>query len=298
MRLVTYNIQYSLGRDGHYDLARIVEAVKDADIIALQEVERYCQRSGDQDQPAEIAALLPEHYWIYGPPVDLDASYRDGEGRLINRRRQFGNMLLSRWPICSSRLYLLPKHGTTNKFNPQYGALEGVVNCPGGPLRIYSLHLGYLSDEERQEQVAVLWQWLRHAPDGGGVWSGFEEKKREHWGLGDGEPPMPREMILLGDFNAPPGSGAYEALVGPKEPYYGRLNARHRLVDSWVAAGHDEAHGVTCPAQPDARGHPDLRVDLGLVSWELAGRVKRAWIDEKADGSDHQPYWFELDWGS
>ena len=38
MKLVTYNIQYSLGKDGNYELERIVEAVHGADIIALQEV--------------------------------------------------------------------------------------------------------------------------------------------------------------------------------------------------------------------------------------------------------------------
>ncbi|MCH8106878.1 MAG: endonuclease/exonuclease/phosphatase family protein, partial [Chloroflexi bacterium] len=39
MKLVTYNIRYSLGKDGAYDLERIVAAVRGADIIALQEVE-------------------------------------------------------------------------------------------------------------------------------------------------------------------------------------------------------------------------------------------------------------------
>jgi exonuclease III len=29
----------------------------------------------------------------------------------------------------------------------------------------------------------------------------------------------------------------------------------------------------------------------------MAGRVRRAWIDEAADASDHQPVYAELDWG-
>ncbi len=36
MNLVTYNTQYSLGKDGRLDLARIADAVRGADIIALQ----------------------------------------------------------------------------------------------------------------------------------------------------------------------------------------------------------------------------------------------------------------------
>ena len=56
--LASYNIQYGTGRDGLYDLARAIEAVKDADIIALQEVERNWKRSGMSDQPAAIAELM------------------------------------------------------------------------------------------------------------------------------------------------------------------------------------------------------------------------------------------------
>ena len=46
MRFVSYNIQYGKGRDGRFDLARIADAVRAADVIALQEVERYWLRVG------------------------------------------------------------------------------------------------------------------------------------------------------------------------------------------------------------------------------------------------------------
>ena len=62
MRLVTYNIRHSLGRDGRYDLARVVRAVEGADVIALQEVERFWPRNGMADQPAEIGVLLPDYH--------------------------------------------------------------------------------------------------------------------------------------------------------------------------------------------------------------------------------------------
>ena len=45
MRFVTYNIQYGKGRDGRFDLRRIADAVREADVIALQEVERYWIRN-------------------------------------------------------------------------------------------------------------------------------------------------------------------------------------------------------------------------------------------------------------
>jgi len=41
MRVVTYNMRFGWGLDGRVDLERIVNSVRDADIIALQEVERF-----------------------------------------------------------------------------------------------------------------------------------------------------------------------------------------------------------------------------------------------------------------
>jgi endonuclease/exonuclease/phosphatase family metal-dependent hydrolase len=62
MRVVSYNIQYSLGRDGVYDLARTVDAVRDADVICLQEVDRHWPRTAMADQAADkvVAATLAE----------------------------------------------------------------------------------------------------------------------------------------------------------------------------------------------------------------------------------------------
>ncbi len=57
MKLVTYNIQYSRGKDGRLDLARIAEAVRGADLVALQEVDRHMPRAEEIDQPARLAEL-------------------------------------------------------------------------------------------------------------------------------------------------------------------------------------------------------------------------------------------------
>jgi endonuclease/exonuclease/phosphatase family metal-dependent hydrolase len=45
IKLVAYNIQYTKGKDYRYDVDRIVQAIKGADVIALQEVERFWKRS-------------------------------------------------------------------------------------------------------------------------------------------------------------------------------------------------------------------------------------------------------------
>ena len=46
MKFVTYNIQYGTGLDGRYDAGRIADAVRGADVIALQEVTRNNPRNG------------------------------------------------------------------------------------------------------------------------------------------------------------------------------------------------------------------------------------------------------------
>lgn len=292
MQLVSYNIQYAKGKDDRINIDRIATAIEAADIIALQEVERNWLRSNMADQPAAIVAKLPMHHWVYGPYFDVDASSVDATGKVLNRRRQFGVMILSRWPILSSRLHILPKFATDPIFNMTAGFLETVIACPGGPLRVYALHLTDVTPAERLVQIERLFEVVRRAPIEGGAWTGYDPA----WQTEGGPSPMPSEAILLGDFNLLPGSPEYEALVGPMDRKfgYGRVNVSHRLVDAWVATGHAEEDGITFPAEP-AKGH-DLacRIDYAFVTLSLVGRLKKCWIDSAAQGSDHQPLWIEL----
>jgi endonuclease/exonuclease/phosphatase family metal-dependent hydrolase len=287
VKLVTYNIQYGLGRDNRYDLARIAREIADADVIALQEVERNWQRSGCVDSPAVLGAQLPEHHWVYGANLDMDASYRDAEGRLVNRRRQFGTMILSRSPIVSSRNHLLPKYGTLTQHSIQQGALEAViVTGRAGPVRVYSLHLSHLSPALRMPQVEALLAIQARAPSEGGAWCGGHPEPHAGWTEGE-MPPMPAEAILMGDYNFTSGTAEYDRMVGPRSERYGRLNRLEGFVDAWVAAGGDEGGGATIP---DGR-----RIDFCFVSSSLAPRVRSARVDDTATGSDHQPLWVELD---
>ncbi len=172
MKLVSYNIQYGIGKDGNVNLSRIAEEIGDADVIALQEVERFNSETGMTDQVADLSVLFPEHYVVYGPGLDLDASYRDDNENLVNRRRHFGNMLLSKTPILSSRNHLLPRFGLVEQLTLQRSMIEGVINCDLGLIRIYSVHLGHSSAEEREGQIGYLMDVLHIAPDQGGAWSG------------------------------------------------------------------------------------------------------------------------------
>jgi endonuclease/exonuclease/phosphatase family metal-dependent hydrolase len=287
MLLVSYNIQFGRGRDGRFDLARIAGELAGADVVALQEVDRFWRRSGLVDQPAELARGLGMAHWIYGPGVDL-ALQAAGADAPTGARRQFGNMLLARTPWLWSRNHLLPKYASTGPLSLQRSALEGVLRTASSALRIYSVHLTHLSAETRLPQVRRLLALHRDAcREGAPITAGAP---KEEW-VDEGLPvAMPREAIMMGDFNMEADSPEYACLAGPVSPYGGRITNPDGFVDAWVSAGHAEGDGATA----DIHGRP-ARLDYCFVSTALAGGVRDVRIDEAATGSDHQPVWLDID---
>ena len=285
MKCVSYNIQYGLGSDGCYDLARIAGEIAAADIIALQEVDRFWKRSGMVDSPAVIAEHLPQYHWVYGANLDIDASYKDAD-RIVHRRKQFGTMILSRWPILSSRNHLLPKWGDRTHHSIQQGMLEAVIGTPLGALRVYSVHLSHLCPETRLPQVTVMQQIIERALSEGGAWCGGHPEPASGW-IEESEPPMPDSYLVMGDMNFGPASEEYAQLIGPISPAHGRLTLRTGCLDAWVVAGHKEDSGITHP-------NAHRRIDHCLISADLAPQVKSSWIDDSATGSDHWPVWVEF----
>lgn len=283
MLLASYNIQYGYGRDGRYDLKRTIDVVAVADIIALQEVERNWRRTRMDDQPALIGGWLPDRYWAFAPELDVDASTRDASGQVVNRRRQHGQMIVSRWPILSSRMFILPKLDVGDQLNFVTGALEAVIDVPSGPLRVYSVHLGYVSSEERLVQAAAVREIVHRAPQEGGVWSG-RDADAEHWQTNDAAPPMPKSAVLFGDFNAEAGTEEMRLLTGDADP----------LADVWRHLN-GEAASVTFRADAGRGVSKGLHIDHALVTPDLLPRLRRCWIDQASEASDHQPVWVEVD---
>lgn len=289
MKFASYNIQFGTGKDGNVDLERIAGELGDADVIALQEVERFNSTTGMVDQVAAFSKLFPTHYVTYGAGVDLDASYKDDAGHVVNQRRQFGNMLLSKTPIISSRNHLLPKYGLVGPLALQRSALEGVIDCELGLIRVYSVHLGHAAAPERTKQISALLRIVRNAPRYGGVWSGKHVGK--HWTKDGPQPPMPSPALMMGDFNLEPHSREYEQLVGPMDEKHGRLTRIDGIIDIWTHLKHplDGPETKTCP---DEKG--DMRIDYAFATLDLAMKSKLMQVDHEAQGSDHQPIFVEF----
>jgi endonuclease/exonuclease/phosphatase family metal-dependent hydrolase len=291
VKIVSYNIHYAIGKDDRYDLERVVDAVRGADIIALQEVERHYDTPRSPSQPEDIGALLPDYYWVYDAAFDVDCSERRADGRVDNRRRQHGQMLLCRWPILARRYFPLPRIYIASEFNMQMGVLEGIVDTPGGALRVYNLHFGSVAAAERELQAGSVLELVREAPARGGAWSGPNgEFSERDWCAGNPEPPMPAAAIVLGDFNMVPGSTEYQMLCGATDNDGAPL-----LTDLWALLnpGRKAVSWHSNPSKPGPAGSALL--DYCLASPKLAARARTCWIDSAAAGSDHQPLWAEFD---
>jgi endonuclease/exonuclease/phosphatase family metal-dependent hydrolase len=285
MKLASYNIQYGFGLDGKYDLERIVRNVEDADIIALQEVTRGSPANGGVDMVAAIEELLPDHFSAYGPAFDLHAGTAVIEGRTISVRHQFGNMVLSRWPILSTRMLLLPRSRTVNKLNLQRGATEAVIETPSGALRVYSVHLDHVSPDERIAQISYLRDRVHGFVLEGGTLTGGAE-------IGLVDPPLPDDYVLMGDFNMVPESPEYIACVGAKDGFYGRSARFGTPTDALEAVGwhRRDRYSWMDSVDPDKRMH----LDYCFISSGLVSRLKSASVDVAAEGSDHFPVWVEI----
>ncbi len=284
MRILSYNIQYGRGIDDRYDLGRACERIRGADIACLQEVEQHWQRSGDVDQPAEIARLLPEYYSVYGSSFDVDASYRDGSGRIVNRRRRHGNLILSRWPILSTRTYNLPKQHYHDRFNMQMSCVEAVITTGSRDLRVYSYHAGYLESPERQAQVAAFAERFGRAPAEGGAWSGKTDIDGFDWGHDEPAPPMPASAVVCGDFNS-----------NPRSPEFALLLELTGLVDCWAVADPDKANSPTRKRAHGDDWHSRGKIDHILVTPDLVDAIAGVAIDDECAASDHKPVELVLD---
>ncbi|MBP1969392.1 endonuclease/exonuclease/phosphatase family metal-dependent hydrolase [Virgibacillus natechei] len=97
MKVMTYNIRHGKGKDKQLDLYRIAEVIKrsDAAIIGINEIDRYYSRSLHIDQPNWLARELDMDY-AFAPSLSLPPKH-------YSELRQYGNAILSRYPIISKK---------------------------------------------------------------------------------------------------------------------------------------------------------------------------------------------------
>lgn len=136
LRVLSYNIHHGAGVDSKLDLQRIADVILsvEPDVVALQEVDRNVKRSGDVDQPAELARLTDMHVY-FGANIDLQGGH-------------YGNAILSRFPITRHENHRLPNLND----GEQRGVIEAEISLPKSnqPLLMLATHLDHRPDERER----------------------------------------------------------------------------------------------------------------------------------------------------
>ncbi len=196
----------------------------DPDVALLQEV----WSDEGEDQAAQLAERSGRHV----------ARTTNPEGE----PQRFGNAILSRWPIRSSRMIRLPNE----EGEPSHrSALAATIETPAGPQLFTVTHLAWQYDAGplRMRQLAE-------------VVSLIDELREEG---AEGPPP-----ILAGDFNAVPESDEIRRLTGLSTPFVPGLI----FTDCWAAVGDGPGYTWTRdnPHSADALW-PRRRLDYVFVAW-------------------------------
>ncbi|HKJ03852.1 MAG TPA: endonuclease/exonuclease/phosphatase family protein [Longimicrobiales bacterium] len=154
--VVSFNVENSQEVDSALQVLTTEGALKDPDILLLQEV--------DEDAVRRVAQAL-DMAFVYYPAI-----LRKATGR------HFGNAVLSRWPVADDEKLVLPHvaiFGRTQRI-----ATAVTVQVGSTPVRVYSVHLATpvnLALRDRQDQIrAVLRDAARypHVVIGGDLNSG------------------------------------------------------------------------------------------------------------------------------
>lgn len=205
LRVATFNLLHGMDlADGESDPERLRAALADldADIVALQEVDRHQERSGGADQAAIAAEALGMSQWrflasVHGVPAPVSGWTEDDpvpdERRVYTADERgeggpgYGIALLSRLPVSRWRVRRFPaaplslplrvqgRPGLTRVPDEPRGVLAAVVEGPHGPFTVLAAHLSFVPGWN----ISQLARIRRSTAD------------------------LPGPQLLLGDFNLP-----------------------------------------------------------------------------------------------
>jgi len=137
LRLVTFNVKFAQHVDRAIALFDSTPSLRDADLVMLQEMDAAGTR--------QIAAALGLWY-VYYPASVRPVSKQD-----------FGNAILSRWPIVADRKVLLPHVGRIRA--ARRAAVAATIDVGGFDLRVYNVHLATqmeISPGGRRDQARAV----------------------------------------------------------------------------------------------------------------------------------------------
>jgi endonuclease/exonuclease/phosphatase family metal-dependent hydrolase len=240
LSVVTWNIERGIRFER---VAETLDAL-DADIVLLQEVDRFCSRSDGRDVPRELAVRLRMN-WVSGGEFQEIGEGRHGEPCVS------GQAILSRLPLVDAHVLRFDDQASMkwrlNPAQPRRGGRVALGVRTGGVL-VYSLHLESGSDEMlRGRQVGELVE-----------------------GLDDGAAPV----IIGGDFNNRGGqqSPMFEPLAaaGFRNTLSADESSRARRSIDWIFVRDSEGHARVVRVE-DASDHDPV---VARISGAASGRPR------------------------
>lgn len=138
IKVISWNIKFAAEIETAIAELKEVEALQDADIILLQEM--------DQGAAETIAQSLHYNYVYY--PASIHTHHD----------KNFGNAILSRWPIAQPQKVLLPHQNPKN--DQRRIAVRALITVDDMQLLAYSVHTEtfWLSPPKRNDQIDHLIQ--------------------------------------------------------------------------------------------------------------------------------------------
>ncbi len=151
--LASFNICSAHFKEGTYteeNLRLVAEKITEsqADVIALQEVDRGASRSNGVNMPARLSELtdIPYHYFI---------KIRDFQGG------EYGTAILSKFPILESNTLNFPVRIATQGTSCGYVVLD----VAGSPVTVFNTHLSIENEEANTECLCCLGNILKNHHD-------------------------------------------------------------------------------------------------------------------------------------
>ena len=136
LRVATFNIHGAKGLDGKRDLGRVGDVIRDAEVLALQEVHDGWRRKNQA--------------WVLATRHRLACLYAPTRQRWFRAHR--GNALLSRFHIIAWRREPLPHHGGGRRFR---NFTVATIDVDGRALSIVFTHLPTRVGREQQLQQVL-----------------------------------------------------------------------------------------------------------------------------------------------
>ncbi|MEO5567763.1 MAG: endonuclease/exonuclease/phosphatase family protein [Gemmatimonadaceae bacterium] len=137
LRIASFNIEFALRPDSALAVFRAESALARMDVVLLQEV--------DESATRRIAGGLGLGY-VYYPAIFRNRSSKD-----------FGNAVLSRWPIIADSKVILPHRSWYG--GSQRTATAATIRIADRFVRVYSTHLGTPADitpSRRRQQIRAI----------------------------------------------------------------------------------------------------------------------------------------------